>query len=83
MKVQISLDDELLNKIDTVADTLYMSRSGFISFSCVQYLNSIEFISTVKDISTLFRDIHESEKLDDETLGKLEILERLCRSFNQ
>jgi metal-responsive CopG/Arc/MetJ family transcriptional regulator len=38
-KIQISINSELLKKIDLMADSMHMSRSGFISFAtnyCIQ-----------------------------------------------
>lgn len=81
MKVQISLDDELMNKIDSVADANYMSRSGLISFACVQYLNSIEMMSAMKDMSNAMKMIAENNELDEETSKKLEDIERLCKTL--
>ena len=39
MKVQVSLDEKLVERIDSYAAENYMSRSGFISFATSQYLN--------------------------------------------
>ena len=36
MKVNISLDDELMKRLDDYADRNYMSRSGLISLACTQ-----------------------------------------------
>ena len=42
MKVQVSLDERLVERIDSFADANYMSRSGFISFATCQYLNQFD-----------------------------------------
>lgn len=39
MKVQVSLDEKLVERIDNYAFANYMSRSGLISFATTQYLN--------------------------------------------
>lgn len=79
MKVQVSLDDNLVSRIDNYADANYMSRSGLISLATSQYLNSVEMIMMVKDMSLAMRKIADTGTLDDETMNKLEDLERFCK----
>ena len=67
MKLQISLDDELVARIDNCADKNYMSRSGFISQACVQLLNQTELVSSVNRISYACQKVAETNHLDDET----------------
>ena len=38
VKVQISIDEELLNKIDEMAKALYTNRSAYISMTMAQML---------------------------------------------
>lgn len=42
MKVQITLDDKLVERLDEYADNNYMSRSGLISFATTQFLNQAD-----------------------------------------
>ena len=42
MKVQVSLDEKLVERIDIYADAHYMSRSGLISFLMSEYLNQFD-----------------------------------------
>jgi hypothetical protein len=37
MKVTITLDDDLMQRVDAYSDENYMSRSGLISFACTQF----------------------------------------------
>lgn len=79
MKLQISLDDKLVSRIDNYADTNYMSRSGFISLACTNYLNQVDVIMLVKDMSLAMRKIADTGTVDAETMEKLEDFERFCR----
>lgn len=79
MKINISLDDDLVQRIDTFADSNYMSRSGFISFACTQYLNTAEVMVMVKDMALAMRKIADSGKIDDVTMSQLEDFERLSK----
>lgn len=76
-KINISIDDELLNRIDNFADNNYMSRSGLITLATNQYLNSAEVIKAVKDMSVSMRKIAENGNVDDDTLKQLEDFERI------
>lgn len=79
MKVQISLDDELMSRLDTCADENYMTRSGLISLACVQYLNQQEAFRLVKQMSVTLQKIAETGSVDADTRRELDDYERLCR----
>ena len=79
VKVQISVDEKLLERIDTYADNNYMSRSGLITFACNQFLNSAEVIMLVKDMSLAMRKIADTGSIDHETIEQLEDFERLVK----
>lgn len=78
-KVQISIDDELLTRLDKVADTNYMSRSGLISVACTQYINAQEVILAVNEMSLAMRKIADNNKVDNETMQQLEDFERISK----
>lgn len=48
MKVTISIDDALMERIDNYADENFMSRSGFITFACNEYLKQQEVFKLVR-----------------------------------
>lgn len=79
MKVQISLDEKLVERIDNYANSNYMSRSGLISFATTQYLNQADAVFMLKEMSLAMRKISEKGNIDDETMQQLEDLERLCK----
>lgn len=78
-KVQISIDDKLLERIDKYADNNYTSRSGLISLGMAEYLNSREVIGLVKDMSLAVRKIADNSVVDDKTMEQLEDFERTCK----
>lgn len=77
MKVQISLDDALVNRIDSYADSNYMSRSGLISLACTQYLNSADVIRAVCEMSVAMKKIADVGTVDEETKKQLDDFQRL------
>lgn len=78
-KVQISIDDKLLERIDKCADDNYTSRSGLISLGMADYLNTKEVIGLVKDMAFTVRKIADNNAVDDDTLKQLEDFERICK----
>lgn len=83
MKVQISLDDDLVQRIDSYADSVYMSRSGMITQACVQYLNQNELVASLHRISLACEKVASSGQVDEETMKQLDEFQRLVRMFVQ
>jgi metal-responsive CopG/Arc/MetJ family transcriptional regulator len=79
MKVQISLNDELVCKIDKYAELNYTTRSGFISMACAQFLSAQELTSAVRDMALSLRRIADSGTVDESTLRDLEEFERMAK----
>jgi metal-responsive CopG/Arc/MetJ family transcriptional regulator len=79
MKVQISLDDELMVRIDNNADNNYMSRSGLISLACTQFLNTAELTFAIKDMALAMRMIADKGEIDEEALVQLQDFERIIK----
>lgn len=79
MKVNISLDDDLMKRLDDYADRNYMSRSGLISLACTQYLNANEMVLAVKDMALCMRKIADTGTIDHETMEQLEDFERFAK----
>lgn len=78
-KVQISLDEDLLQRIDKHADSLYMSRSGFISYACAQLLNTSDMMLAIHDLSLAIRKIADTGTISEEDKETLEDFERLVK----
>lgn len=78
-KITISLDDELLKRVDNYSDENYMSRSGLISLSLTQYLNSADVTKAIKDLAFAMRKIADNGVVDEDTQKQLEDFERLSK----
>lgn len=79
MKVNISMDDALMKRVDEYADNNYMSRSGLISLATVQFLNAADVTTAIKDMAFSMRKIADNNAVDAETLERLEDCERLLK----
>lgn len=82
VKVQISMQEDLLNKIDDFAKSNFMNRSAFISMVCNQYLQAKEVTEHLKDLTFSVRKIADGQEVDEETMQKIEDFERLAKVLN-
>lgn len=79
MKLGITLDDELLKRVDEYADRNYMSRSGLLSLAVTQFLNAAELSQAIKDMAFAMRKIADTGVIDIETQKQLEEFERVAQ----
>ena len=80
-KVQISIDDDLLNRIDNYADNNYMTRSGLITFATNQFLNSNEIVHAIQDLSLSIRRVADNGVVDTDTMKRIEEFELIAKLF--
>lgn len=78
-KVQLSIDENLMDRIDNYADENYMSRSGFFTLAASQFLNQAEVVFAIRDLSLAMQKIAKDKKIDSDTMERLEDFERLSR----
>lgn len=81
VKVQITLDEELLNSVDEYCDKNYMNRSWLISQALVQVINQQKMIDAIANISIAMRNVSENGILDEDTKRQMEQFENLCKLF--
>lgn len=79
IKVGITLDEDLLCRMDEYADENYLNRSSLISLAVTQFLNSAAVTKAISDMAFSMRKIADSGKVDDETQKQLCDFERLSK----
>lgn len=79
MKVQISVNDELMKKVDEYVADNYISRSILVTFALNEYLTSREIVKYLREMSISMRKIADTGEVDPETMSQLEDLERILR----
>lgn len=79
MKVQLSIDDDLMKRVDTFADENYMSRSTLFTIAVTQYINSEDVITAIKEMSVSMKKIADTGKVDHEIMEQLEDFNRLAK----
>ena len=80
-KVNITMQDELLNWVDEYADNNYTSRSGAISFMVNQYKVSIEMQATIKRLAASLEKVGADVELTDEEKMQLLGFEQLVKNL--
>jgi metal-responsive CopG/Arc/MetJ family transcriptional regulator len=55
MKLSISLDDNLVQRIDSFSKGNSISRSGFLAMAATQYLNQMQAISSMPEILQIIK----------------------------
>ena len=79
VKINITLDENLLNDVDDYCDENYMSRSALISMSLVQVINQQKIIDSLRDASIAIKKASEVGHIDEETRKTLEDFQALSR----
>lgn len=79
MKVQITLDDALMERVDAYADENYMSRSGLLSLAITQFLNASDVTKAIKEMAVCMRKIADTGTVDHDVMEQLEDFERLSK----
>ena len=77
MKINISINDDLLSKADSYAEQNFLSRSGLISLALTQLLNQYEMINTVKQLGALIESVSQASDLDDSLRSQLDDFKRI------
>lgn len=80
-KLQITMEEELLNSVDDYCDKNYMNRSWLISQALVQVLNQQKMIDALTNISIAMRNVSEKGEIDEDTKRQMEQFESLCKLF--
>lgn len=81
MKVQMSLNDELVQRLDKYSKENYLSRSAVMSIAVNQYLNSADIVSYIRDMDLAMRKIAETGKVSKEDLAQLQDFEKVAKMF--
>lgn len=79
IKINITLDEELMGRIDDYAEENYLNRSSLISFATTQFLNTADVVKAVKQMSIAMRKIADKGEIDDDVRRELEDFERLSK----
>lgn len=78
-KINITLDEKLLQDVDDYCDKNFMNRSWFISQSLVRNLNEQKVVDAIFNMSLAIKKCVDNGQIDDDTRKELEGYESLCK----
>lgn len=81
MKINVSIDQDLVARMDNYSDANYTTRSGLITLALTQYLNSKEMVTAVTRMGLAMQVIAEKGEVDEQTQKELDDFSRLCNMF--
>lgn len=80
-RVSLTLDDELIKKMDEYAKKNYMSRSGLVSVAVNQYLTTLQVLDSSQKMANAFENLAQSGKFSDEQVKELQDAEKLLTTL--
>lgn len=83
MKINITVPDELLERVDNYCENNYLKRSTVFQLSVAQFINQRETVVALNSIALTLRKIADEGKIDEETQRQLADFERVCRMIAQ
>ena len=78
MKINISINDDLLTRVDKYVEQNYSTRSGVISLALSQFLATQEVSNLLRGMNVAMQRIADKGMVDDETYKQLEEFEAIC-----
>lgn len=82
MKVQISINDELMERVDDFAKKNYINRSSLFTIAVLQYINTQDVTKAIKDMAICMQKIADNAdkgKVTEEMLQELEDFNRIAQ----
>ena len=79
IKVNVTLDEELMRRVDEYAEENYLNRSSLVSLATTQFRNAADVTKAIRDMAFAMRKIADNGEIDDESRRQLEDFERLSR----
>lgn len=82
-RVTLSINDELLTRIDSYAKTNYMNRSSVISFATNQFLIAHEMQSLMVEMKRAMQKIAENGMVDESQKEQMDKFLVMCELFQE
>lgn len=82
-KVNVSIPDELLQRLDEYADNNFQSRSGAITMMVNQFLMGQQIQVQITEMVDALKKIANGKDLTDEELSALAGFEAMAKQFRQ
>lgn len=80
-RIQISLNEKLLVRVDNFCEKNYLTRSGFLAMCCTQFLDGQEILEQMGAITEILNKFSNDQELTSDELEKLESYQKLCDMY--
>lgn len=81
-KFQVSMEDELLARLEEYADRNYTTRSGAISLACNQLIMADDVRRSLRAMAFAMKRIAESNEIDEQSKQDLQTFETLAKMIS-
>ena len=79
MKINISIPDELVERVDSYCEENYLKRSTVFQLGVAQFINQREAVTALSSMAMTLRKIADEGKIDEEAQRQLADFERVCQ----
>lgn len=83
VKINVSIDDELLKDVDDYCDRMYLNRSYLISQQLQQVINMQKIVNSISDLSFALKKAAEAGSIDYDTEKKIKEFETVAKLLVQ
>lgn len=83
VKINVSIDDELLREVDDYCDRMFLNRSYLISQQLQQVINMNKIVNSISDLSFALKKAAEVGSLDYDTEKKIKEFETVAKLLVQ
>lgn len=81
VKVQMTIDEDLLARIDAYADDHYITRSGFFSLAADEFLTAVEFKQFMPAFNDLLQKVADGKDISPDDQKKLDGFQAMSDIF--
>lgn len=82
MKINVTMNDDLYERMVEYSERNYMNKSQLISVALTDYLNAKQMLNAITDMSVAMTKIADSNEIDEESKQELEKFQLLSSMFS-
>lgn len=83
VKVQVTMDEALLQRLDEYADRSFNTRSGAVSLAVSQLLMQDDLQRSIRTMALAMQRIAENNEIDEESKKQLFAFQSLARMYSE
>lgn len=80
-KINITIDDELLKKVEAYCEANYQTKSGFFSQCAIEKIQAMESLNVLSEITNVLEKVVKEENIDNNTQKEIDDLVNLSNKL--